>query len=49
LTLSAGGSKYWLLIADEATDMKFSFFMKKIGHKLKIDSSLKGIVGHIQK
>jgi len=29
LTLSAGGSKYWLLVADEATDMKFSFFMKK--------------------
>ena len=27
LTLSAGGSKYWLLVADEATDMKFSFFM----------------------
>jgi len=38
-----------LLIADEATDMKFSFFMKKIRHKGKIDSALKGIVGHIQK
>jgi len=29
LTLSAGGLKYWLLVADEAIDMKFSFFMKK--------------------
>jgi len=47
LTLSAGGSKYWLLMADEATDMKFSFFIKKIGHKRKIDSALKGIAGHI--
>ena len=29
LTLSAGGLKYWLLVADEATDIKFSFFMNK--------------------
>jgi len=50
LTLSAGGSKYWLLVADEATDMKFSFFMKKkLGHKRQIYSTLKGIAGHIQK
>ena len=49
LTLSAEGSKYWLLLAHEAMDMKFSFFMKKIGHKRKIDSTLKGIAGHIQK
>jgi len=48
LTLSAGGLKYWLLVADEALDMKFSFFMKKNGHKRKTDSTLKGIVGHIQ-
>jgi len=41
--------KYWLLVAEEAMDMKFSFFMKKNGHKRKIDSTLKGIAGHIQK
>jgi len=26
--MSAGGSKFWLLVVDEATDMKWSFFLK---------------------
>jgi len=29
LMISAGGSKYWLLVADEAMNMNFSFFVKK--------------------
>lgn len=29
---SAGGKKHWLLVVDEATDMKFSIFMKKKSH-----------------
>jgi len=27
--ISAGGSKYWLLAVDEATQMKFSMFLKQ--------------------
>jgi len=27
--ISAGGSKYWFLAADEATHMKFSMFLKQ--------------------
>jgi Reverse transcriptase (RNA-dependent DNA polymerase) len=42
---SAGNSKYWLIVIDEATDMKWSYFLKKrsefSGEMLKFVSMMK--------
>ncbi len=38
---SYGGSKFWILVIDEATDMKWSFFVKK---KNKLAEKVIGLI-----